>query len=878
MKPGQREEKFFKALRDVFVGAKVEGESGYINLMRIKSRYYEKGVFPELSKDINATLKPFPQFREELFDKLYTFFSRYFSESGSIYFRYTPLHQNVYERVYTDDKDVMLFWKTHMLYYVKTDRLFQNLDVELDGQKFFFDVSGLEHKKANEKRELIYTLKEKRRDGVVVFAVAYSERGRKTNTADILKTLKKAGASVTEELLERAFRVFERQSEVDYFINKNARAFLEEQFNLWLYQYVFTGESAWTEQRIRQLQALKDIAYKIIAFISQFEDELVRIWNKPKFVLNSNYVITLSKIATACHSERSEESLSVIEKILNHPNFKAQVDEWRELGIVDDSFKKSQIIEKDLTGKRLADRWQHLPVDTKHFKDVELEILGLFDNLDEALDGRLIKSENYQALNTILPKFRRRVKCTYIDPPYNAEGSEILYVNNYRSSSWLTLLENRLAFVPECLESGDVALVVAVDDFEMAKLAQLLKERFPGFEVNPIVVNHHPQGSPKANLSRTHEYCIMVTPESTDFVKVPRAKDRSDERPFMRTGTGENNFRYGRPKSFYAILVDPITGTIKGVEEPPTGDRYPKKATEEGYIRVYPIDSSGQERVWRKTYTSAVRAIKENVVFCRMRESRPSFFERVSIERVKPTSNWFDSKYNAGTHGTTLLTGLFGEAGLFSYPKSIHAVADIVDAITYDDDEALTLDFFGGSGTTAHAVINLNRDVGGTRKYLLVEMAGYFDTVLLPRVKKVVFSDKWEEGEAKPGKGVSHFVKYYRLEQYEDALRRVKYDDADLFSDPSKDAYNQYVFLRDLKMLEALEVDAKKNKVKVDLSKLYDGIDVPETLSNLTGKWIKRIHPDPDNPSQPAAVEFADGEKVDLKNLDYRLIKPLIWW
>jgi adenine-specific DNA-methyltransferase len=864
MPVGNREQKFFSALRDVFVGAKVQGESGYINLMRIKSRYYEKGVFPELTKDINAALKPFPPFREELFDKLYTFFSRYFSESGSIYFRYTPLHQNVYEKVYTDDKDVMLFWKTHMLYYVKTDRLFQNLDVELDGQKFFFDVSGLEHKKANEKRELIYAFKEKRKDGVLTFTVAYSERGRKTNTTDILRALKQAGANVGSELLERAFRVFERQSEVDYFINKNAKAFLEEQFNLWLYQYVFTGESAWTEQRIRQLQVLKDIAFKIIAFISQFEDELVKIWNKPKFVLNSNYVITLSKIA-----ER-EGGMAIVEKLLAHPNFKAQVEEWRDLGIVNGSFKKTDVLEKDLTGKRLTVAWRHLPVDTKHFKDVELEILGLFDNLDESLDGWLIKSENYQALNTILPKFRGKVKCTYIDPPYNAEGSEILYVNDYRSSSWLTLLENRLAFVSEFLESGDVGLAVAVDDFEMAKLVQLLKEKFTDFDVNPIVVNHHPQGSPKANLSRTHEYCIVVTPKSTDFVKVPRLKDRPDERPFMRTGTGENNFRRYRQRSFYAIIVDPRTGTIKGLEAPPSGDRYPKKTTEEGFIRVYPIDSSGQERVWRKTYTSAVRAVKEDVVFCRMREGRPSFFERVSIERVKPTSNWFDSKYNAGTHGTSLLTSLFGESGLFSYPKSIHAVADMVDAITYDDDEALTLDFFGGSGTTAHAVINLNRDGGGTRKYLLVEMANYFDTVLLPRVKKVVFTDKWEDGDAKPGKGVSHFMKYYQLEQYEDALRRVKYDDADLFSDPSKDAYNQYVFLRDLKMLEALEVDTKKNKVKVDLSKLYDGIDVAETLSNLTGKWIKRITAD--------EVEFADGEKVDLKNLDYRLIKPLIWW
>lgn len=108
------------------------------------------------------------------------------------------------------------------------------------------------------------------------------------------------------------------------------------------------------------------------------------------------------------------------------------------------------------------------------------------------------------------------------------------------------------------------------------------------------------------------------------------------------------------------------------------------------------------------------------------------------------------------------------------------------------------------------------------------------------------------------------------MEQYDDVLRRVKYDDADLFNNPIKDAYNQYVFLRDLKMLNALEVDTKKNKVKVDLQKLYDGVDVAETLSNLTGKWIKRVTAD--------EVEFADGEKIDLKNLDWRRIKPLIWW
>ncbi|MCL0101433.1 hypothetical protein M1N68_02285, partial [Peptococcaceae bacterium] len=114
------------------------------------------------------------------------------------------------------------------------------------------------------------------------------------------------------------------------------------------------------------------------------------------------------------------------------------------------------------------------------------------------------------------------------------------------------------------------------------------------------------------------------------------------------------------------------------------------------------------------------------------------------------------------------------------------------------------------------------------------------------------------------------FFKYYELEQYEDTLRKVKYEDADLFDNPNEDPYNQYVFMKDLKILEALEVDYENNKVKVDLSKLYSNIDIPETLSNLLGKWIKRI--------TPSFVEFEDGKKVNMKNLDYKLIKPLIWW
>ncbi|CEG12626.1 DNA methylase N-4/N-6 domain protein (fragment) [groundwater metagenome] len=290
-----KEQKFYKALQDVFIGAEIEGKGGFINLMRIKSGYYSQ-IEKLLQKNINNALEKHLAFRNELFDKLYSFFSRYFTESGSIYFNSTPFHNNIYEKVYTDEKDVILFWKTQMLYYVKTDRIFRSLPIEFDEFKFYFDASKIENKKANEKRSIVFEFDKVQEDRTIIFSVAYSEQGRITKQDEILKTIKRKGIAITEEQLERAFRVFEKQSEVDFFINKNAKAFLEEQFKLWSYQYFWGGAKDWSADRINQLQILKDIAFKVIDFVAQFEDELVKIWNKPKFVKNSNYVITLDKI------------------------------------------------------------------------------------------------------------------------------------------------------------------------------------------------------------------------------------------------------------------------------------------------------------------------------------------------------------------------------------------------------------------------------------------------------------------------------------------------------------------------------------------------------------------------------------------------------
>jgi len=149
-------------------------------------------------------------------------------------------------------------------------------------------------------------------------------------------------------------------------------------------------------------------------------------------------------------------------------------------------------------------------------------------------------------------------------------------------------------------------------------------------------------------------------------------------------------------------------------------------------------------------------------------------------------------------------------------------------------------------------------------------MGENFYTVVLFRMKKVLAYDKSGiSKEVKEYQG-GDFFKYYELEQYEETLANTVYENHDMYIAGNKSVYEQYVFLKDEKMLKALEIDYENKKVNVDLSKLYENIDIAETLSNITGKWIKKIRQD--------EVEFEDGSVVDIKDLDYRLIKPLIWW
>jgi len=856
------EAKFFEALKEVFIGEEIEGESGYINLMGIKSKYFDK-IFKILNEEIEEKTREFPEFKKELFDKLYSFFKRYFSESGSIYFRHTPFSERIFERVYTENKDVVMFWKTNMLYYVKTDIHPKNMEVFINGTKFFFDVSKLQPKKAWEKRQLIYELKEIK-NSKIVFYVYYSERGRKTKTKEILRQLKEKGISIDEETLERAFRVFEKQNEVDYFICKNAKKFLKEQFDLWLYQYVHSDETQFTPGRIKQLKGLKEIAYKIIDFISQFEDELVKIWQKPKFVLNSNYVVTLDRIA------EKEKGIEVIEKILDHPNFEKQVKEWKELGIISDEFDPKEIFTTILEGKSLNPNYQYLPIDTKYFKDSELEILSLFDNLDEELDGWLIKSENWQALNTILPKFKEKVQLIYIDPPFNTGSNEFtMYINRFLDSAWITMMENRLRLAKDILK--DTGSIYVRIDYHGNHYVRFLMDDIFGKENfrNEIIVNRskHTKEATNIFLNKTEYFIFYAKSPRTPLNPLMRKKDvlqawdiilkqvktiKRDQKLFEKVSKqiedslwlpflhlpGEQ--KQNPERKLFGITVFPPKGRHWAFSQEKLD-----RAIKEKRVRLRCVNCGylHYEGAWEKCPK------------CGKNEPVPEIFNPFELI----TTNWTD------------IPGYYQDPD-FPTRNSEEVLSRVIQASSNPGD--LVMDFFLGSGTTTAVAHKLGR------KWIGIEMGDlsarnknedYFYTITFARMKKVLAGEQSGISKEVGWKG-GGFFKYYELEQYEDTLnlKRVKYADADPFFDPTQDPYNQYIFMKDLKLLEALEIDYENKKVKVNLERLYQNIDIAEILSNLLGKWIKRIGED--------FVEFEDSEKIDIRNLDYKLVKPLVWW
>jgi len=738
----------------------------------------------EVAVDIEAL-------ENDVYSHLYSFFRRYYDSGDFISMR--RYKEGVYAIPY-EGEEVKLHWANADQYYIKTAEYFRDYAFKLpSGRSAHFKIVEADTEKDNvktaEEKERRFILavenpllveadalimrfeyradaEKRKQDAINSQTVIDILANAPADWAADLQTFAPSESNPRRTLLEKRLSDYTARNTFDYFIHKDLYGFLNRELDFYIKNEVMRlddieSETApRVEQYMSKIKVLRGIAHKIIEFLAQIEDFQKKLWLKKKFVVETNYCITLDRVPEEMYPEIATND--------------AQREEWVRLFAIDE-IKGDLVIpgySKPLTLEFLNAN-PHLVLDSRFFDSIfKAALLSSYDDLDAQTDGALIHSENFQALNLLNVRYSGQVSCIYIDPPYNTGPSEIIYKNEYLNSSWLSLMNDRLNISLPLLHTN-ACCSIAIDDFELAHLCEIADYIFSGFDRNMVVVNHHPQGGMSHNISRTHEYMLIMTPVNKDILKGKSKSGEIEYRSFMLSGPGDNKSRKGRPNSFYALLIDDVNNKIVGLEPSPRlTETYPTSKTTEGYSRRYPISPSGDEKVWCRSYESAINGLANGEIVI---TENGSIKLAVNTEgkRANLMSNWTDSKYNAGPSGTALVAEILGDREAFSYPKSIYTVMDAVESMTHLYDEPIILDYFAGSGTTAHAVINLNRDDDGLRKYVMVEMGNYFDTVLKPRIQKVVYSKDWKDGKPVSREGSSHSFKYLRLESYEDTLNNL---------------------------------------------------------------------------------------------------------
>ncbi|MDE4542417.1 site-specific DNA-methyltransferase [Thermoanaerobacterium sp. R66] len=898
---------------------------------------------------------------DEVYSHLTDFFSRYYNNGDFISQR--RYKEGVYAIPY-EGEEVKLYWANADQYYIKTTEYFRDYTFTLpDGKRVHFKLveasTDKDNNKPPENKERRFVLYEdepvKVENGELIIQFEYKVHESKQKDLND-KTIKKitdifatgkgiytpfftiltpspTEANPRRTLLEKHLNDYTARNTFDYFIHKDLGGFLRRELDFYLKNEVMFLDDLDTEHEIRveqyitKIKVIKNIGYKIIAFLEQIENFQKKLWLKKKFVVETNYCITLDRINEKFYPEIAAN--------------KAQVEEWKKLFAIDELEGYSE----PLTVEFLKAN-PYLVLDTAFFgEEFKERLIQNIDNIDEKTDGLLIKSENFQALNLLLERYKEQVKCVYIDPPYNTSEETFIYKNSYKHSSWIAMLNDRIAL---CKKYFDIsgALLVTIDDEELYNLKKLLDDVFSIDKyIGTIVIQSNPRGRGiNSHFATSHEYCLCysISPDDLIIIDQPLTEEQENEYrnedeisqyrilPFRRSGGLSSPDE--RPNSEFSIYYDVTKQKIVGVGGPRIRN-YPSEYEPEyvltledngsivqlSYeefmdkndsiiISIMPIDTDGRRRVWRWSDRQKVleAAKRGDFIVQKIGDSYNVYLKDRIKEGRKPKTVWVDSKYDSSSHGTNLLQDIFGGRKIFGYPKSVYSTLDSLHSIIGEDYNAIIIDFFAGSGTTGHAVINLNREDGGNRKYILVEMGEYFDTVLKPRIQKVIYSKDWKDGKPVSREGISHMFKYLKLESYEDALNNLEIrrsEEQQMVMDLNKDLREQYMlsYMLDKETegsMSLLNIDqfvnpfGYKMKIANGLETKETAIDLVETFNYLLGLVVTRIeakesfNTEPDKTSDmPGAVRLVpakDGKgEYTFKEIEGHTLsgdKVLIIW
>lgn len=359
----------------------------------------------------------------------------------------------------------------------------------------------------------------------------------------------------------------------------------------------------------------------------------------------------------------------------------------------------------------------------------------------------LIEGDNYHALSVLNYTHKGMIDVIYIDPPYNTGAKDWKYNNDYvdindqyRHSKWLSLLHNRLRIAKTLLRKDGI-LILTIDDNELFHIGNLLEELFSSYDLFIITIEHNKRGRRGKNFAKTNEWAIFLTPKGMDLIQEEDADGiiGGETRNLRRTGSGAK--RTERPRKFYPIWVNKKTLKIVKAGDPIKVDSKWKYLEDGDLVTVWPVDENGKEKNWHYGVERTRKCIELGQLEARVRNyGIQVYYTLRQKESKKYKTVWTGSKFDASSHGSVLLERILGVSGKFEYPKSLYAVMECMRATVGKRKNAIVLDFFAGSGTTGHAILEINKQDGGNRKFILCtnNENAIADGVCLPRLKNVI--------------------------------------------------------------------------------------------------------------------------------------------
>lgn len=890
----QYEQKFRDILAEILQLDQAELDFGIYRIMNQKRKdieaFLNNRLVPEVTKILKAQTAAgtdISAMENEVFSHLAKFFSRYYE--GGDFISKRRYKDDAYAIPYSGE-EVKLYWANADQYYIKTSEYFKNYSFVLptSRRKVHFVLRDADTEQNNNKAvnnmerrfqlceedciaeddgelNIFFTYelmpKTTKQDALIKDAeakvISAFAEGKYADFAELVNEKVPTEKNKERTLLMKHLQDYTAKNNFDYFIHKDLGGFLRRELDFYIKNEVmFLDDLDATHimEHLAQVKAIKQVGEKIITFLAQLEDFQKKLWLKKKFVVGCDYCITLDRIPRTLYSEI----------IAND----AQRNEWVRLFAIDE-IKGDMMTEgysEPLTEKFLEDN-PFLVLDTKFFSaEFKHKLVGSMEKVDEECNGLLINSENFQALELLQDKYRETVRGMYYDPPYNTKSNEFIYKDSFRHSSWMSMMENRLALSSNLLNKYG-AIMVSCDENENTNLKTVLNDVFSEENFLTDIIWQGGGKNDQKYFSISHEYIQLFLKnklfmDSTDIRWLERKENidliYATFEKIKKQYPNDMKMQEKALKDWYKSLPDgePAKRQKHFNRVEARGIFFPDNISkpENGYYYdvIHPVTGKPCKKPkggWRFVEETMKQQLADDRVFFGKDETtvpcRKSFLKETEYESPS-TVIYLDNRVS-----TTLIKNLFNNKKVFNNPKYYLLIGRLLRLI--GDTESMFMDAFAGSGTTGHAVIYLNREDKGNRKYILCEMAEYFNSVTKPRIEKVIYSEDWKDGKPVSRKGISQCFKYIRLEQYEDTLNNLqpKKQRLDFDNENGKGDFEETYFLRymldtetkgDLFNLEwfknpfAMSIKTTKDNELVDTH-----VDMVETFNYLIGLNVETL-------------------------------------